>query len=181
MKKNLNKILMIVLIILLNIGLDQVTKYYAKKHLPGKGTIHVVGDYMVLRYAENDGAFLSMGSNLPEGFKTVLLSILPTLVLAGFLIFVFLDKKMSKFEVIWVSTILVGGISNLLDRFRFDGFVTDFLNFGIGNLRTGILNIADMSITFGVIFLLVTPYILNKNSKSGLPEETEAIAKDGED
>ncbi|MDD4289005.1 MAG: signal peptidase II, partial [Atribacterota bacterium] len=30
----------------------------------------------------------------------------------------------------------------------------DFLNFGIGNLRTGILNIADMAITFGVILLI---------------------------
>ena len=29
------------------------------------------------------------------------------------------------------------------------------MNFGIGNLRTGILNVADLSITFGVIIFII--------------------------
>jgi signal peptidase II len=32
--------------------------------------------------------------------------------------------------------------------------VTDFLNVGIGNLRTGIFNIADMAIMTGALLLL---------------------------
>ena len=47
------------------------------------------------------------------------------------------------------------GLGNLLDRL-FNGFrVIDFMNFGIGNLRTGILNVADLSITFGVIIFII--------------------------
>jgi signal peptidase II len=31
----------------------------------------------------------------------------------------------------------------------------DFLNLGIGRLRTGIFNVADMALTFGVIWILL--------------------------
>ena len=53
------------------------------------------------------------------------------------------------------SSVIAGGLGNLLDRL-FNGFrVIDFMNFGIGNLRTGILNVADLSITFGVIIFII--------------------------
>lgn len=46
-----------------------------------------------------------------------------------------------------------GGISNLADRVRY-GAVVDFLNVGIGPVRTGIFNVADMAILLGLAFLL---------------------------
>ena len=42
-------------------------------------------------------------------------------------------------------------MSNLIDRLRYGGYVVDFLNVGIGSLRTGIFNVADMAIMAGVI------------------------------
>jgi len=47
------------------------------------------------------------------------------------------------------------GVGNLIDRFLFDGRVTDFLNVGIGSLRTGIFNIADVVGMLDCILLLV--------------------------
>jgi signal peptidase II len=47
------------------------------------------------------------------------------------------------------------GIGNLIDRLLFDGRVTDFLNLGIGGLRTGIFNIADVVGLLGFIVLLL--------------------------
>jgi signal peptidase II len=47
--------------------------------------------------------------------------------------------------------IVGGGVSNLIDRLRYGGYVVDFLNVGIGSLRTGIFNVADMAIMAGVI------------------------------
>jgi signal peptidase II len=56
-------------------------------------------------------------------------------------------------RVILVACISGGGIGNLADRL-FNSFrVIDFLNFGFGNVRTGILNVADLSVTFGVLIL----------------------------
>ena len=54
-----------------------------------------------------------------------------------------------------VAFILVfsGGIGNLADRVLFDRHVTDFINIGIGNLRTGIFNVADIYVTTGVLML----------------------------
>ena len=50
---------------------------------------------------------------------------------------------------------VAGGVSNLIDRVAAGGLVMDFLNLGIGRLRTGIFNVADMALTFGVIWILL--------------------------
>ncbi|MCK5521115.1 MAG: signal peptidase II, partial [Candidatus Marinimicrobia bacterium] len=56
------------------IALDQVSKIYARSHFQNKGTIHVIGDFFVIHYAENNGSFLSMGSNLPSELKLIFLT-----------------------------------------------------------------------------------------------------------
>ncbi|WP_419661036.1 signal peptidase II (lipoprotein signal peptidase) domain protein [Desulfosarcina variabilis str. Montpellier] len=45
------------------------------------------------------------------------------------------------------------GIGNLIDRILHNGFVMDFLNVGIGPLRTGIFNVADVAIMGGAALL----------------------------
>jgi signal peptidase II len=47
-----------------------------------------------------------------------------------------------------------GGIGNLLDRVRYDGYVTDFLNMSIGPLRTGIFNLADVALMAGIVLFM---------------------------
>jgi signal peptidase II len=43
----------------------------------------------------------------------------------------------------------------LIDRLLYHGRVTDFLNVGIGSLRTGIFNLADMAILAGALLLVL--------------------------
>ena len=43
----------------------------------------------------------------------------------------------------------------MIDRLLYDGRVTDFLNVGIGSLRTGIFNLADMAILAGALLLVL--------------------------
>jgi signal peptidase II len=54
-----------------------------------------------------------------------------------------------------LSLIAGGGLSNLIDRIAYGGYVIDFLNIGLGGLRTGIFNIADVAIMVGAISLIV--------------------------
>ena len=68
------------------------------------------------------------------------------------------DPRFRTAEVAAVAAIVGGGIGNLVDRVQL-GAVRDFLNVGIGSLRTGIFNLADMAITFGGIALIVLPFI----------------------
>jgi signal peptidase II len=49
-----------------------------------------------------------------------------------------------------LSLIASGGISNCIDRLTNDGRVTDFLSLGVGGLRTGIFNVAEMILMLGV-------------------------------
>jgi signal peptidase II len=71
-------------------------------------------------------------------------------------VYIFRTKQMGTLQLVGAVSLIAGGASNLVDRFLYDGRVVDFLNFGIGNLRTGILNIADLSIVGGVIVLFFT-------------------------
>lgn len=158
-------ILLIITTILFNIGCDQSTKSYAYNNLRGQNVINVIGDFFILVYAENDGAFLGMGSDLPQPLKMLVFKIFPVAALIFLSIFIILNKKFSKFQIVCLSCIIGGGASNVFDRIFNDGLVIDFLNFGINNLRTGILNFADLSITFGAVFLLLNQYVVGKSSK----------------
>jgi signal peptidase II len=46
-----------------------------------------------------------------------------------------------------------GGASNLIDRAA-RGHVVDFLNIGVGSLRTGIFNVADVAVLLGALLIV---------------------------
>jgi signal peptidase II len=54
-----------------------------------------------------------------------------------------------------LAAITGGGLSNMIDRIAFQWKVTDFMNLGIGNFRTGIFNVADVSIMTGCLLVLI--------------------------
>lgn len=58
---------------------------------------------------------------------------------------------------------LGGGISNLTDRIFNDGRVIDFMNIGLGGLRTGIFNVADICVMAGTSLLCVLLLRSRKN------------------
>ncbi|MFC1585983.1 signal peptidase II [Fibrobacterota bacterium] len=165
MKSRTKTVVLTVLIIMINVGCDQVTKDYARKHFQHQGTLQVVGDFVIITYAENDGAFLSMGSNMPKFLKAALFTVLPLIILSGLLFYVLFIQNLSALQTVLLSSIIGGGVSNLYDRIAHNGFVTDFLNFGIGSLRTGIVNVADMSITFGCILLILLHFLQERRKR----------------
>ncbi|URA11244.1 signal peptidase II [Thermospira aquatica] len=157
MQKSFWRTLVFLLVIFVAVASDQITKALAKAYLVPGETIHVVGDLFVLMYAENEGAFLGLGANLPPLVRSWVLVILPTVLLVVFIVALFLrEKNPPLVHVLTMASIVGGGISNLYDRIFYDGRVIDFMNFGIGPVfRTGILNVADLWITFGAIILIL--------------------------
>ena len=57
--------------------------------------------------------------------------------------------------LVGLALVFAGGASNLLDRVA-HGTVIDFMNVGVGPLRTGIFNVADVAIMMGVVLLVLT-------------------------
>ena len=147
----------------INFGLDRLTKILAVQILKGKGVFSYLKGLVVFVYVQNTGAFLSMGANLPIVLKWILLIIIPILVcLAGLFWCIF--RETDKTRCILFTTVIAGGLGNLVDRVFNDFSVIDFMNFGIGpKFRTGILNVADLSITFGVIIFLIYDMFFAKN------------------
>ena len=133
---------------------DQITKYTTKHYLEGRGVYSYIGDTFRLGYSENTGSFLGLGSSLPENVRTFLFSGLVAVFLLIFLVYVIKSSDISKTGVIASALIIAGGLSNLIDRLVNNGAVIDFLNLGIGSLRTGIFNVADMAIMLGAFLLL---------------------------
>ncbi len=135
------------------VGCDQVTKHIAVSRLKARPPMAYCGNVFRLEYAENPGAFLGLGQRLPEAVRRSLfvgLDVLIAVALAGTLV---VRARMARWHVAACALFLSGTIGNLIDRLRFDGGVIDFLNVGVGPLRTGIFNVADMAIMAGALIL----------------------------
>ena len=161
------RILIVLAIVFLNVGCDQVTKQVAVEELSRGAIRPVLGDFFRLSYVENTGAFLSWGAEWSSGFQTWLLHFLPVVMLVGLLGYTFFSRHLSHWQIIAFSFIIGGGISNIYDRVLY-GRVVDFMNMGIGELRTGVFNFADVSIMIGLFILL--PFIFKKEPAPAHPE-----------
>ena len=162
------RVLVIFLILLACIVCDQITKNIARQNLPQYEIFRFLHDTVRLQYAENTGAFLSLGSNVSEPVRYIVFTVLVSIFLACLLIYLLVSKQLTRLQIMAMSLVLGGGCGNLIDRIANEGRVFDFMNVGIGHLRTGIFNLADMAITFGVLWFLI---LIIKNRKN--PEHFE--------
>ena len=155
--KNRFKTVLFCMISFALISCDQVTKKLAKSHLMDQEPASYFHDTFRLEYVENTGAALSLGAGLPKPYNFVLLSIIPLLFLLALFVYAIINiNEFNLTRLLAFSLIFAGGIGNIIDRILHDRHVTDFMNLGIQNLRTGIFNVADVCITAGVIGLFIS-------------------------
>jgi signal peptidase II len=162
-----NRLFLFCVVILSCVGCDQATKKAAEFALKGMQPLSFFNNLFRLEYAENTGAFLGLGSQLNDFNRFLLLTVVSGLILVALGIFVCFRKDLRPLEISGYSLILAGGISNMIDRI-YSGAVIDFMNVGIGGLRTGIFNVADMAIMAG-LFVVIYAHIT-------LPEPGAATA-----
>ena len=142
-------------LVLLNVGCDQISKQKVREEiLPGE-IIQVLDDYVILTNTENAGAFFGLGSELNPLKKLIFLQVIPIISLVLMLIYVFYSMKDATASFLaGMGFVIGGGIGNIFDRVRL-GSVTDFLYIDIGWARTGIFNMADVSVLIGAFFLAI--------------------------
>ena len=146
--------LCIISLVVLNIILDQLSKFWIRGNVAPYNDINIIADYFIITNVENSGAFLGLGSDFSPVIKSILLLALPVGVLVTVLVYVFKDKSIDKLSLIGYSSIIGGGIGNIYDRFLY-GSVTDFLFIDLGGVfKAGIFNIADLSVTTGMILII---------------------------
>ena len=153
-----SRYLLITIIVLLSISFDQISKIWVRNNFESYSEKSIIGDVFTLIKVENTGAFLGMGSELSEIPRILLLIIFPVVVLISITLYTYIDKTLDKLSIIGFSLIIGGGIANIFDRIVF-GSVTDFLYINLGGIfKTGIFNIADLSVTTGMILILISSF-----------------------
>lgn len=155
-------------VMIATIGCDRVTKHVASTTLINMPSRSYLADTIRLEYAENAGGFMSLGADLPPWARTALFSIGNALMLAA-IVGVAIRSRWSGWTLIGLSLFVAGGASNWIDRLL-RGSVVDFINVGLGPLRTGIFNVADVAVMLGAgVFVLATRSTVLR---------TEALAND---
>lgn len=152
-----NKKLISIIIGVVIVALDQITKI-----LTVGRNIAVIPNFLSFTYTENRGIAFNIGSN---GLPFVILISIALLAI----IVIFIKKKNQEIDskvLISLMLILAGGIGNLADRIII-GYVRDFIDVNLFNFP--IFNIADVSVTLGVIFIIIilikSLFVKEKNKK----------------
>ncbi|HKU15270.1 MAG TPA: signal peptidase II [Steroidobacteraceae bacterium] len=145
---------------------DQASKVVAKTCLVEGQPVVLLGGSVRLELAKNYGAFLSLGAAVGKSSRGMLLSLVVGAVLVALLAHLFVTKPANPLVAVSVALIVGGGVGNLIDRVRYGGYVVDFLNVGVGSLRTGIFNVADMAIMVGVVMWAFSDRLWRGEKKS---------------
>jgi len=150
------------------VSCDQVTKQIAVEHLAGRPPRHHWGGLLTIRYEENTGAFLGLGAEWPESLRLAVFVVCTALALAAVSWVLVRRCPVSGAARLGLLLVLAGGLGNLVDRVRL-GHVVDFLNVGVGRVRTGIFNVADMAIMAGAVLLLCAPSFAAERPRPAVP------------
>jgi signal peptidase II len=144
--------------------LDQLTKAWITAALgPGaaRQSIEIVGDVVRLGYTTNTGAAFGIGQNRSFIFTIVALVAIPAIA--------FFNRSITPRSLltrICLGALLGGALGNLVDRLRL-GFVVDFVDVGIGDLRWPSFNVADSSFVVGIIVLSIYLFLTDPSRASG--------------
>jgi signal peptidase II len=158
----LQRLALVLVMLVICTGCDQISKVYARQRLSGAPSISLLFDTIRIQYMENHGATLGLGASLPENVRFVIFVVLIGLVLSAAFAYLMFSRDLSNGVMVGLSLVIAGGLGNLLDRILNHGAAIDFLNLGIGSLRTGVFNVADVVVYAGmavfVYFSLKEPH-----------------------
>lgn len=172
MKKinNIGEKLWPLVLALLVIVLDQITKALIVKNIPpftiGKSFF---GDLFRIVHVSNLGAAFSMGDSLPFAIRKIVLAFFPLVVIFVVLGVYFRNDDFTKMQRWAISGIIGGGVGNLIDRFFRKEGVVDFIDvkfFGIFGLeRWPTFNVADSAVVVCGILLMISFLIMKREVK----------------
>lgn len=146
---------LIAFLLIFNIGCDQISKSMVRSAIGEDQQIRLFDNRIMLTRVENAGAFLSLGDTLSDEIRFLVLVLIPVIVLSAAMMMLFVRDDMSRSLFTGLAFVVGGGIGNIYDRAIY-GSVTDFLHLDFYLFKTGIFNLADVSIMTGVFIVLIS-------------------------
>ena len=147
------------LLICLIVLIDQISKNYIYQNkVQYDNIVSVIEGILNFIYVENTGIAFGIFSDF-DGLKVVFI-VVPILI--TLYLFSLLNNKefQNPFSHISLLLIISGAIGNIIDRI-FRGYVIDFIQFDI-DIFPYIFNIADSSVTIGLLLLLYSSIIVQR-------------------
>lgn len=179
LKKLLRNYSLLIIVATIIISLDQYTKYLVRQNLDLWTETWAPWDWMVpyvrIVHVPNTGVAFGMFQGFGDIFSIV------AIIVALIIVFYFPRVPVSDWSLrLAMSLQLSGALGNLIDRLTI-GHVTDFVS--VGNFP--VWNIADASITIGVVVLILGVLITEieekkrkvSNQESQLESDTELLEK----
>lgn len=139
----------VLLIVLSIVVIDQITKYLVVKYMNPFDTINIL-PFLNLVSVRNTGAAFGM-------FKDIGSSFFITVSIVAIIFVVWLLFK-TKEGYLSLSLIIGGATGNLIDRILF-GYVVDFIDLFAGRFHWPAFNVADASLTIGLIIIVINPLL----------------------
>jgi signal peptidase II len=140
-----------ILIIILGLIADRITKIWALKSLYVNGDVVIIKNIFGFSYLENRGAAFGIFQN-----KVILLSIVTSIVVLVMIYYLIKYRPSSRFLRISLAMIITGAIGNLIDRFVYK-YVVDFI---LVHYKTiyyfPTFNVADMFVVVGTCILALS-------------------------
>lgn len=138
--------------------IDQVTKRIIATTMNIGDSYEVIPDFLNITSHRNNGAAWGILSGKMGFFYIITIVILIVLVL-----FYIKEAKYNLFMQVAISLLFAGALGNFIDRLV-NGEVVDFVDTNIFGYDFPIFNVADSSLTIGVLFIIIA-LLKDANSK----------------
>jgi signal peptidase II len=131
---------------------DQLSKAWLVSFLdPGERT-PIVGDLVRLVHSQNTGALFGLFKDQALLFGVVSIGVV------GLIVWFHRSSGRNTMLSVALGLLLGGAIGNMIDRFRL-GYVIDWVDAGIGDLRFYTFNVADSAISVSILLLILTAFL----------------------
>lgn len=150
---------------------DQLSKAWLVGQIaPREAPRQIIGDWVRIVHGQNDGAIFGLFRD-----QAVLFGLVSVGVVA-LIIWYHGSSGRNTLMSIALGLLLGGAIGNMIDRFRL-GYVTDWVDIGIGDWRFYTFNVADSAVTLAVLLLILIA-ILPARTGAGTTPSDEATSSD---
>ena len=179
MEKNIKSKLLPLILTVVVIVLDQITKALVCRYIPVNtiGT-QFLGDFLRIIHVRNPGVAFSFGARWPDAMRRLAFSVIPIIVLAIVFGVYFRNNDFTKLQRWAICGVIGGGFGNIIDRIFRPAGVVDFIDvkfYGLFGLeRWPTFNVADSAVVVCGILLVVSFLIaIIKENKHKSEQEEE--------
>ncbi len=166
MSVKLRNWLLLIVITMLVLAADQISKTIVQHNMYLGQSIDVINPFFAITYSENSGASFGF---LPQAGDIFL--VLAFVIVIGLFIFFPRIPQSAALTRIGIALVCGGALGNAIDRLA-HGAVIDFIHYQIPGVISNVSNLADHAIVIGVILILIDSWRSEGKKKEAKLTET---------